>query len=706
MAWLRALSCACFLSGALAAGRALDLSDSVSVVQGRVHAHQHAAGEAPVEAGTCLAAIGEEVEERLEPALASKAQLVVVRAASEDVRWLDAIPEIPAVLYSHSGLAEQLPQPRANLHVETQPNTGVQAESLLRHIVNNYDNLPDLTVFLNGWPFWACAGTFELVRRGLRNGHDLVDSDMVNNGALPGLVPLAGSFDQFSLKQGLLGHWRFMNVAERDLHNMNPQEAMDAAARSYNATCQEMLGRPCPDRHWVAEGGQWVVSRERIHSQPKAFYQRLLELNVPGPKLHMTRLKGVLLEAFLPVIWGAENWSPGDAARKAKDGKMAGSLRRVDAVGNYCIFSTDRANMPAPSERRGVCELERHQTGSPGASISLTEEGRFTQGVALRAVHDHTITRQMVKDGSKSEQAEVNKPKREIMCGRRHTWEIASSTRIQNKETGKCIERNGEKFVMIQCKDKMVDVQQLHFITKDNQGYFQILDKAEGICLAHNSPGGTKCTMGTDGGAAHEQQWDIVRQGSGSYIIKMREGSDCLIPNADRLRTGDCTAAGALWDLRDVAGMGQYYKRFDYALTQSLDGKVKMRCAMQLHSSNDEAHIDSVQPEWRKRGKLLNFELVDAKDGSYYFSQRMASGKEWYLNCDHTSHEVTFGDLKTGWKIRPVSDGLVFLESKKRVLQFISDGGHVRCSPLPEDGVPLKDTTFAMEFLQRPAREL
>lgn len=226
---------------------------------------------------------------------------IVVTRAGEDVRWLDALPEVPAVVYDRGGSPALLPRQRNNLRVVPQANIGREDDEMLRHILQSYDDLPNVTVFLQGWPLLHCAGVVETVRRTLRAMREPAGGAQLGNGALPGLVPLASTFYEYSEPEGLLGYTRAMAEAQEA-----GDDVMERALVPYAKTCRAILGRPCPERQWVAEGAQWAVSRGRLRARPRELYQRTLAL---GEGYH-GKLRGLVLEAIWPLLWGADGWAP------------------------------------------------------------------------------------------------------------------------------------------------------------------------------------------------------------------------------------------------------------------------------------------------------------------------------------------------------------------------------------------------------------
>eukprot|EP00408_Alexandrium_pacificum_P015957 CAMPEP_0171186734 /NCGR_PEP_ID=MMETSP0790-20130122/16964_1 /TAXON_ID=2925 /ORGANISM="Alexandrium catenella, Strain OF101" /LENGTH=702 /DNA_ID=CAMNT_0011651785 /DNA_START=87 /DNA_END=2195 /DNA_ORIENTATION=+ len=692
MAKMRAM--VSLLGASVALANTDSLLDAVSAVQGLVRAHQH---------DRCSTLLPEEEgEEPLTDVKKEYAEVVVVRGSGEDLRWLDAVSEIPAVVYDRNGMPELLPKPRSNLRILPQPNVGREDEGIIRHIVDNYNSLPEYSVFLQGWPFWHCAGTLDMIRRGIKNAAKPADLDFIATGALPGLVPLAGSFYKYSLKAGTLGNWITLTSGAHYKNHMTVPEAKEEAVRTFNQTCRKILGSPCPNEHWVAEGSQWVVSRNRIQKRPLSFYQELLNMTFEGDHLHKTRLRGLVLEAIWPALWGVSEWSPGQQVNKAINGKQFVAEKRTDSMGSYCTFGTDRMTFPAAVERRGVCELEKQASGM-GSKVLLNSNGVFEPWIKLRAVHGHMISKEAMLAGSSLPQA--HRPKRTYtnsdglpFCLKRHIWPTTMSTRLRNQASGKCVERGTGFFGMQNCGSQAYG-QMLRVNTNGNGGFIQIMDSVEAACMSH-AFGEAKaeiCKNGADGGAADHQKWELVQRGNGTYEIKQTDAALCLVQDGG-LKKGLCKTPASTWEFLDVANMGQYWKKFEYSVTEFSTGKLGLRCITTLQSSGgEEVNPDLVEPDWRKRGRVLRLQMeVASADGTAnsYFLKR--DGR--YLGCNDVTKDAQMGELnKVAWSVKPVSDGFVYFESSAGVLQYKIAEAKMKCAPL-EKGAPPTDATFAIEF--------
>lgn len=313
------------------------------------------------------------------------AQIVVTRMG-EDVRWLDALPEIPALVYNRGGSSTLLPHPRDNLKVVVQANTGREDDEMLRHIITNYNDLPEYTIFLQGWPLLHCAGVVETVRRAL--GAQLSSNPAaLGNGAKPGLVPLSRTFYEYSMSEGLLGLARSMTEAED-----TGDDVMERALVLYARTCRQLLGRPCPDKHWVSEGAQWIVGRDRIRLRPLQTYLNALEMG----EGYKGKFRGLVLEAIWPLLWGADNWNPKPSKVAPSDPVQLWSMREASTegltallapVGNgtasgapdeaFCkrwwwTWVCDSAGLPASQHRRRRRRISGYYGGYSKTSMRAT----------------------------------------------------------------------------------------------------------------------------------------------------------------------------------------------------------------------------------------------------------------------------------------------------------------------------------------------
>ncbi len=180
---------------------------------------------------------------------------VVVARYNEPIDWVSR--------YKHIVYNKGRPIPNS----VTMPNIGREAHTYLFHIVNNYDQLDDFTVFLQGNPFDHSPNLFRQL-------------DTYSN--LPEMP------DFFYISEVILPA-----NSECDLfHKVVP-------LREYYT----FLFEATPRRRFVfGAGAQFLVSREAIRSLPLSLYKELLQkveqdTGNPGAAHALERLWGILFTA-------------------------------------------------------------------------------------------------------------------------------------------------------------------------------------------------------------------------------------------------------------------------------------------------------------------------------------------------------------------------------------------------------------------------
>jgi hypothetical protein len=268
----------------------------------------------------------------------------VVTRAGEDVRWLDHFPDLHTRVYNRAGKSSLLPKARANLEIMPQENVGREDQAMMQYIVDNYDSLPDVTVFLQGWPFLHCPGLMSTVRKSISTTFQ------------HGVVPISGSFWQYSLPDGKLG--LAASMAQMHHQAFDATSAKDFVTTMYNETCVKVLGgKNCPSQHWVAEGAQWAVTRERIRSTPLEVYQAALALGEGWD----SKFRGLVLEAMWPIMWGESDWQPSNVRELKVDGF---STKHALSNDGHCQAPGMRGGlMWSCMERMASCELQNQAQG-------------------------------------------------------------------------------------------------------------------------------------------------------------------------------------------------------------------------------------------------------------------------------------------------------------------------------------------------------
>lgn len=156
---------------------------------------------------------------------------VVVSRFNEDTSWTGELQNVALTVYDKG--EGNGPNKLANI--------GREAHTYFTHIVNNYDNLADVTFFLQGWPFDRSSNIIEAL----------------NN----------------------LSHFDFIEFGS-DILETGPLDKM--MARFYDHIFEAV----CPATPWeFRANSQFGVSKRRIRARSAAFYRRCMvacEVGIPG----------------------------------------------------------------------------------------------------------------------------------------------------------------------------------------------------------------------------------------------------------------------------------------------------------------------------------------------------------------------------------------------------------------------------------------
>ncbi len=157
---------------------------------------------------------------------------LVVAKYREDISWLARYDAISTVVYDKSGAASQYPL----------ANVGREAHTYLHHIVQNYERLAEVTVFLQGYPFDHIPNLDEQIWRVDRNigFRDLCDHILVEDGCGEPVHPGLGVGEMY----------------------------------------EALFDLPSPDFFVSHSSACFAVSRENILNRPKSFYQKAIDLVV------------------------------------------------------------------------------------------------------------------------------------------------------------------------------------------------------------------------------------------------------------------------------------------------------------------------------------------------------------------------------------------------------------------------------------------
>jgi len=274
-------------------------------VTGRGAAAKLAAKKSDDRGSVCLVAddgcMNYELETGLPQAEAFRGVQIVVTRYTEDITWLDSLPDFDTIVYNKGGLTALLPSPRPNLQLLNVENLGREDETMIRHILDNYHNASDITVFLQGWPYNHCGELGATLRR-------IVSLAQASGKATELLMPISHTFWEYGPKEGLNG------LASQliDIHGLDHQTLIENHIKDgqefmlFDKMCTHILQESCPESLWVAEGAQWIVGRDKLRSSPVSLYERALSIE----EGFQDEYRGLVMEALWPVLWGHPSWNP------------------------------------------------------------------------------------------------------------------------------------------------------------------------------------------------------------------------------------------------------------------------------------------------------------------------------------------------------------------------------------------------------------
>ncbi len=174
---------------------------------------------------------------------------LVVACHEEDLAWLRRVPKSMRVtVYNKGGSAGR------GLSL---PNHGREAHTYLHHLVERYESLASLTVFVQGHPF-DHAHDLHRWLRDVAGGLEVADFWWLGF--------LADTDDACGRR--LFVPWS-KNVERREL--------------DLSAFHRRLFGRPGADEYRFFVGAQFAVTRDAVHRHPRAFYEEARDLSLHFP---------------------------------------------------------------------------------------------------------------------------------------------------------------------------------------------------------------------------------------------------------------------------------------------------------------------------------------------------------------------------------------------------------------------------------------
>lgn len=236
---------------------------------------------------------------------------LVIAHYNESLDWLSSHSEVASV-YSKG---RPPPNPSLFREAKTLPNWGRESHTYLHHIVQNYDNLADVTLFLQGNIHDVNDGTPAHTALTLGEIVDMAErlpnlSNLTSNRGIQaqnqpqgGILPL-GKINSFSDWDGVkyLPGW----VARRGkgLHRSqyNPAQFWNYLFNGTTNSSDSQWTEPPTEIKWT-QGALFAITRETIQRRPREVYERAYDYF--HSKEDINPEEGHYMERFWLSIFGA-----------------------------------------------------------------------------------------------------------------------------------------------------------------------------------------------------------------------------------------------------------------------------------------------------------------------------------------------------------------------------------------------------------------
>lgn len=203
----------------------------------------------------------------------SGVRLVVSRFA-EDLGWLESVQ--PYASYETVTIYNK-GKPLSHdygAHVVDLPNVGRCDHTALRHIIDNYENLDDVTVFLPG-------SVNEVAIKRVTATYLLTRADVATRSQFYSLTPLLPWQTILSTSANYEKGEHYVGQSKTNLRENADTRLQPAWPRRFEDWMLYHL--PGRDSHRSSHMFVFSVTREAVLSNPKSFYERLIKLLEVGP---------------------------------------------------------------------------------------------------------------------------------------------------------------------------------------------------------------------------------------------------------------------------------------------------------------------------------------------------------------------------------------------------------------------------------------
>ncbi|MCJ1288617.1 hypothetical protein MMC34_000145 [Xylographa carneopallida] len=209
---------------------------------------------------------------------------IVIAHYNEDLSWLGEDVKT-CTIYSKGG-AKAAPQ---HPHIAI-PNIGREGHTFLHHIIERYDTLADVTLFLQGRVDDHFSITMDEVKKRARNTE-------------PGQVT---TFPYRDLET--FDHWD--GIPWDEYPSWRKWSSMSSSVKAARTPAEYWQlffpGQAVPDSIGFQPGALFAVRKEAVHRHPRSFYQLVMQEFFLGDMAHVNPETGHLMERYWQAIFSPE----------------------------------------------------------------------------------------------------------------------------------------------------------------------------------------------------------------------------------------------------------------------------------------------------------------------------------------------------------------------------------------------------------------
>ena len=222
---------------------------------------------------------------------------LVIANYEEDLDWVNYLPDNlydKLTIYNKGTPKNYDNLPNKNKEVFQLPNLGREGHTYLYHIIKNYDNLADVTMFLPGssYTFYQKKDQLDIIIPYLQGRKESIIIGFRDP------VYIQNELDTFMINE--------YEITSEENKQRNPGTKLDLASiRPFGKWVKARF--PGETLKCIGYRGVAVASRADIHKRPREFYEKLIgELQTQNPEV------GHYVERVWPLILSVDNCGGGN----------------------------------------------------------------------------------------------------------------------------------------------------------------------------------------------------------------------------------------------------------------------------------------------------------------------------------------------------------------------------------------------------------